>query len=31
MEGEGHGIGQKSNSDYRFYATVMFAKEFLLN
>jgi dipeptidyl aminopeptidase/acylaminoacyl peptidase len=31
MKGEGHGISNKSNSDYRFYATVMFVKEFLLN
>src|SRR5215472_4145623 len=31
MKGEGHGISKKSNSDYRFYATVMFIKEFLLN
>ena len=31
MKGEGHGISKKSNSDYRFYATMMFVKEFLLN
>lgn len=31
MKGEGHGISKKLNSDYRFYATVMFVKEFLLN
>ena len=31
MKGEGHGISKKSNSDYRFYATVMFVKQFLLN
>lgn len=31
MKGEGHGISKKSNSDYRFYATVMFVKELLLN
>jgi dipeptidyl aminopeptidase/acylaminoacyl peptidase len=31
MNGEGHGISKKSNYDYRFYATVMFVKEFLLN
>ncbi len=28
---EGHGFSKKSNSDYRFYATVMFIKNFLLN
>jgi dipeptidyl aminopeptidase/acylaminoacyl peptidase len=31
MKGEGHGITKKSNSDYFFYATVMFVKNFLLN
>jgi dipeptidyl aminopeptidase/acylaminoacyl peptidase len=31
MKGEGHGFSKKSNSDYRFYATVMFVKQFLLN
>lgn len=31
MAGEGHGITKKSNSDYQFYATVMFVKKFLLN
>ena len=31
MKGEGHGISKKSNDDYRFYATVMFVKQFLLN
>jgi dipeptidyl aminopeptidase/acylaminoacyl peptidase len=31
MEGEGHGISKKSNSDYRSYATAMFVKKFLLN
>jgi dipeptidyl aminopeptidase/acylaminoacyl peptidase len=31
MKGEGHGITKKSNSDYFFYATVMFIKRFLLN
>jgi dipeptidyl aminopeptidase/acylaminoacyl peptidase len=29
--GEGHGFARKSNRDYRFYATVMFVKAFLLN
>jgi len=29
--GEGHGFTRKSNNDYRFYATVMFVKAFLLN
>jgi dipeptidyl aminopeptidase/acylaminoacyl peptidase len=29
--GEGHGFSRKSNIDYRFYATVMFVKAFLLN
>jgi dipeptidyl aminopeptidase/acylaminoacyl peptidase len=28
MKGEGHGFSKKSNSDYRFYATVMFVKQF---
>jgi dipeptidyl aminopeptidase/acylaminoacyl peptidase len=28
---EGHGFSKKSNDDYRFYATVMFVKKFLLN
>jgi dipeptidyl aminopeptidase/acylaminoacyl peptidase len=28
---EGHGFHKKSNYDYRFYATVMFVKKFLLN
>src|SRR5438874_1289727 len=28
--GEGHGFSRKSNLDYRFYATVMFVKAFLL-
>jgi len=28
---EGHGFSKKSNNDYRFYATVMFTKQFLLN
>jgi dipeptidyl aminopeptidase/acylaminoacyl peptidase len=31
MKGEGHGFSKKSNSDYRFYATVMLVKQFLLN
>lgn len=31
MKGEGHGISKKSNSDYRFQATVMFIKLLLLN
>lgn len=31
MKGEGHGISKKSNSDYHFFATVMFVKKFLLN
>jgi len=31
MKGEGHGFSKKSNSDYYFYATVMFIKNFLLN
>lgn len=31
MAGEGHGISKTSNSDYRFYSTVMFVKKFLLN
>jgi dipeptidyl aminopeptidase/acylaminoacyl peptidase len=30
-KGEGHGFSKKSNIDYRFYATVMFVKQFLLN
>jgi len=30
-KGEGHGFSKKSNNDYRFYATVMFVKQFLLN
>jgi dipeptidyl aminopeptidase/acylaminoacyl peptidase len=29
--GEGHGFTRKSNNDYRFYATVMFVRDFLLN
>lgn len=28
---EGHGFFKKSNSDYQFYATVLFVKTFLLN
>ncbi len=28
---EGHGFSRKTNNDYRFYATVMFVKTFLLN
>jgi dipeptidyl aminopeptidase/acylaminoacyl peptidase len=28
---EGHGFSKKSNSDYQFFATVMFVKQFLLN
>jgi dipeptidyl aminopeptidase/acylaminoacyl peptidase len=31
MKGEGHGIHTKSNADYRFYATVMFVKQYLLD
>ena len=31
MHGEGHGISKIANDDYRFYATVMFIKMFLLN
>jgi dipeptidyl aminopeptidase/acylaminoacyl peptidase len=27
---EGHGFSKKSNSDYQFYATIMFVKQFLL-
>lgn len=27
---EGHGFGKKKNSDYQFYATTMFVKEYLL-
>jgi len=30
-KGERHGLSKKSNYDYRFYATVMFIKQFLLN
>jgi dipeptidyl aminopeptidase/acylaminoacyl peptidase len=30
-KGEGHGFSKKSNYDYRFDATVMFVKQFLLN
>jgi dipeptidyl aminopeptidase/acylaminoacyl peptidase len=31
MAGEGHGITKKSNADYRFYATILFIRQFLLN
>jgi dipeptidyl aminopeptidase/acylaminoacyl peptidase len=31
MHGEGHGFSKLANNDYRFYATVMFIKKFLLN
>ena len=27
---EGHGISKKKDSDFRFYATILFMKEFLL-
>jgi dipeptidyl aminopeptidase/acylaminoacyl peptidase len=29
-QGEGHGLSKKSNADYRFYATVLFVRKFLL-
>ena len=29
--GEGHGFARRSNLDFKFYATVMFVKTFLLN
>nr|MBA3770441.1 prolyl oligopeptidase family serine peptidase [Blastocatellia bacterium] len=27
---EGHGFAKKNNSDYQFYSSIMFVKEFLL-